>query len=130
MSTVSLTTTLTASTAGSASAAIDVDLLFSITDWTIYLEGKLTENVAALLSVQDSVDNFATFHTLMAWNPQAGSGASNRVSAPAVRKYQLPLARIGVTGAKLRLHLDSIGGIALGSVVATLRLELNELVEA
>jgi hypothetical protein len=124
----SLTTTLTASTAGAGSAAINVDLPYNITDWLLRLDATLTENVAALLTVQDSVDNFATFHTLMAWNPQAGSGASNHVSAPSIRKYQLPLARIGVSGAKLRLHLDSIGGLALGSVVATLRLELNELV--
>lgn len=125
-----LSTVLTASTAGAASAAIDVDTPYKIADWVLRLDAILTEDVAAILTVQDSVDHFATFHTLMAWNPQAGSGASNHVSAPAVRKYQLPLARIGVTGAKLRLHLDSIGGIALGSVVATMRLEINELVVA
>jgi opacity protein-like surface antigen len=128
-----LSVSLSSNTAGAVSSTINVDLDYLVAGFVLHMDAVLTENVSCLLSVQDSVTNFADptdTHTLMVWNPRAGSGVVNHVSAPSVRDYQLPLARIGISGAKLRIFQQSIGGIATGSVSVTLRVEIAELIEA
>ena len=100
---------LTGSAAGAVSTPIDISAISS--DWTISLRvDALTVNTLACVVVQESLDNFVSDIRALAVLDFGSGSTYTQISLPDLRAYQHPSARFGVSGAKMRLTLQSIIG--------------------
>jgi hypothetical protein len=105
---------LTGSADGVVSGSLDVSAVPNFNDWLLRLTLSGTAK-AAMVEIHESVDNFATYRTLLVANP---AGVSSPVEYTA-KSYTLPSARIGVLNAKLRLVAQAV---TQGSISARLSL--------
>jgi hypothetical protein len=132
MSMPALTTTLTATTPGSSSSPINLELDYLVADWTMSLSAVVSPETTGSIVVQSSTDGFVSdIRAVDVFEAVSGTGdKGNLIHAPDIRAYQRSLsARVGIVNAALRLHLQAISRFN-PSVVAKLTLQINELLVA
>ena len=99
---------------GTASSAIDVSDISG--DWTLHLKVSAQQPVTVFGVVEETTNGFSAQRPLMIIN-EVGLGQQVQTT---VRARELPVSKIGIIGAQIRVRFFEISG---GTVDAQLRVE-------
>ncbi len=87
-------------------------------DWTLdFVLESLTSGKNVLLSVEESADGFASDIRQLAVFSFAGTTGGGQIKQ-SVRKYQLPMARLGISNVALRIKVQAIDSSGTATVSA------------